>query len=179
MPTKFAGIDCSTNSIAFGVIQAGQLIDYGEEYFSGATVFERMLSAKRITEKLVESGRLDVDVVVFEAAVMVRSTSTALKLAYVFGTCMAEIMAGGARVIDVKPLEWQAGIGNPTLKAAEKLAIKKQHPGKSTTWYSGKGRETRKQRTMDIVNAEFGTSITSDNIGDAVGIAYYASKKLG
>ncbi len=179
MPTKFAGIDCSTNSIAYGVIQDGQLIHFGEEFFRGSTVFDRLLDARNVTKRLVETGQLDVDVVVFEAAVMVRSTGTALKLAYVFGTCMAEIMAGGARIIDVKPLEWQSGIGNPSLKAAEKLKLQRDFPGKSKVWYSGKGREFRKQRTMNIVNSRFSTSITSDNIGDAVGIALYASDKLG
>lgn len=176
MPNKIAGIDCSTNSIAYGVIQDGQLISYGEEFFKGATVFERLLSAKNTTEQLVKTGQLDVDVVVFEAAVMVRSTSTALKLAYVFGTCMAEIMAGGAKVIDVTPLAWQSGIGNPTLTRVEKLKIQKDFPGKSKTWYSGKGREIRKQRTMDIVNTKFGVNIKSDNISDSVGIAMHGAK---
>ena len=179
MPTKFAGIDCSTNSIAFGVIQAGQLVDYGEERFLGATVFERNLSAKLVTAKLVESGRLKADIVVFEAAVFVKSVAVAIKMAYCFGPCMAEIQYGGARVIDVKPLEWQSGIGNNALNAAEKLALRKQFPGKSTTWYSGKGRELRKQRTIDIVNKEYGINVTSDNIGDSIGICLYASRKLG
>ena len=178
-PKRFAGVDCSTNSIAFGVIEDGELVDHGEVYFQGATVFERMLDAKKKTAELVTSGRLKVDVVTFESAVIVRSAATGLKMAYVFGACMAEIMAGGARINEVKPLEWQSGIGNPALTRAEKLKIQKEFPDKSKTWYSNKGRELRKQRTMDIVNARFGTKIDSDNIGDSVGIVLHASKKLG
>lgn len=179
MPIKYAGIDCSTNSIAFGVIQAGQLVDYGEERFIGSTVFERNKNALLVTQALVNSGRLKVDLVVFEAAVFVKSVAVAIKMAYCFGPCMAAIQVGGARAIDVTPLTWQSGIGNNALNASEKAALKKLHPGKSASWYSGEGRKIRKQRTMDIVNTKYGINVTSDNISDSIGIAMYASEKLG
>lgn len=176
MPTKFAGIDCSTNSIAYGVIQDGQLIHYGEEFFKGATVFERLLDARNVTKRLVESGRLDVDVVIFEKAVVVHSAATAMKMAYVFGTCMAEIMAGGAKIMEVSPLDWQKSVNNPILTKSEKLQLQRDFPGKSKTWYSGKGRETRKQRTMDFIENEYGIKCANDNISDAIGVAHHASK---
>lgn len=178
-PTRYAGIDASTNSIAFGVIQDGKLIHYGQEFFSGSNVLERNLSAKRAVQKLVESGILSVDIVLLESAVYVKSVSVAIKLAMVFGTCLAEIQNSGARAYECKPIEWQTAIGNPSLKPAEKLKIQKDYPGHVKSWYLNKGRELRKKRTMDIINAKFGINITDDNIGDAIAISLFATQKLG
>jgi hypothetical protein len=176
---KFAGLDISTNSLAFGVIAEGQLVDFGEVFFTGSNVFDRMLDAKHVTQKLVAGQLSDIDVLCFESAVIVRSAAVAMKMAYVFGVCVTEIMETGTKITECKPLEWQSGIGNPALKAAEKATIKLQHPGKSSSWYSSAFRQFRKQRTLNIINAKYGTNIKSDNIGDAVGVTLHLYSKLG
>ncbi len=178
-PTRFLGMDLSTQSIAFSVIDGDELLDWGEVKLNGATVWERLQSGKREAEMLVRSGRMRADVISFEAAVRVNNMAVALKLAYVFGAVVAEVMEAGGKIYDVPPVTWQKGIGNPPLTTKERAAVKAANPGRSKSWYSNAGRELRKQRTLTIVNTKFGKQIISDNIGDSIGVALYAQKQLG
>ena len=105
---------------------------------------------------------------------MVRSTSVAIKMAYVFGAVIAALLKKGATVIEVPPISWQSFIGNKNLTLAEKNAIKKEFPGKSASWYQNKGRQIRKQRTIDFAKDNFGIELESDNVADSLGIAWWA-----
>jgi hypothetical protein len=87
-------------------------------------------------------------------------------------------MESNPEVHKVAPISWQSGIGNPNLKKAEKDAIQKEFPGKSKSWYQNKGREIRKARTLEIARGYFSIHDGSDNVGDAVGIALFCSRKL-
>lgn len=175
---RVCGIDASTNSLAFAVFEGETPIYCGEVKFNGSTVFERLKDAKRKTRLLVEAGYLRADYVAIESAVMVRNVQTAIDLAYVYGAIIGELMAFNPQVHKVAPISWQSGIGNPNLKKAEKEQIQRDFPGKSKTWYQNKGREIRKQRTLDIAHEYFNIPGNSDNVGDAVGIALYASRTL-
>ena len=176
--SRVIGIDCSTNSLAFAVFEGETPISCGEIVFRGATVFERLEYAKRVTHALVESGMLRADYIAIESAIMVRNVQTAIDLAYVYGAVIGELMTLNPKVEKVAPISWQSGIGNPNLKKAEKEQIKKDFPGKSVSWYSNKGRLIRKQRTLDIAKNYFSIPSNSDNIGDAVGIALHVSRAL-
>lgn len=170
------GIDASTNSLAFAVLQGDVVVKYGEIFFHGATVFDRLNDARAKTEGLLEE--FDIEYVCIEASVMVRSISVAIKLAYVYGAIIGELLKGGATVVEATPIAWQAFIGNPNLTAAEKAQIKKDNPGKSKSFYQVEGRKIRKQRTIKWVYDTFGIELKSDNVADAFGLSYYASNHL-
>ena len=174
--SRVIGIDCSTNSLAFAIFENNRPVLCGEFDFIGADVFERLSDAQIKTRALVDLGILQADYIGIESAVMVRNVQTAIKLAYVYGAVMGELMRGSSVVEEVAPITWQSGIGNPNLKTAEKAALRKEYPNKSDAWYKSKGRELRKERTLQIARSHFDISGGSDNVGDAVGIALYVSK---
>jgi len=175
---KIIGIDASTNSLAWAVFDDGKPFNCGEVMFTGADVFERIRDAKWKVRALVEAGILQGDYVVIEKAIMVRNVETAISLAYVFGVIIGELMELNPQVHKVAPISWQTGIGNPNLKTDEKAKIQKDFPNKSKSWYQNKGREIRKARTLEIARKYFVIPSGSDNIGDAVGLALFASKTL-
>lgn len=176
--SRVIGIDASTNSLAFAIFEDGHPVKCGEILFKGATVFERLKDAKRKTRALVKEGTLRGDYIVIESAIMVRNIQTAIDLAYVFGAIISELMQNNPEVHKVAPITWQTAIGNPNLKKPEKDQIQKDFPGRSKTWYGNKGREMRKARTLAIAREHFSIPSDSDNIGDAVGLALYATKNL-
>lgn len=170
------GLDCSTNSLAFSFIQDGKLLKYGELYFSGADVYHRAADARKKVEAL--SDEFDISYVAIEKTIHVRSIDTAIKMAYVAGTVISCLVENHAKVIEVAPISWQSGIGNPNLTRVEKAEIQKTHPGKSKTWYQNKSREIRKNRTKEWVKKTFGVEIESDNVTDAIGVGYFTNTKL-
>jgi len=177
--SKVMGIDCSTHSLAFTIFYNRRPIQWGKINFEGADVFERLSDA---ADKLrAVKDEFDVDYIAFEGAIMakVKNPDVTIKLAMVYGACIAELMRKGVKVVTVKPLEWQSYIGNPNFKVAEKNALKAEFPGKSASWYSTKIRGIRKQRTMDYFNKKWPQMKLEDNdVGDSAGIAYFAYHTL-
>lgn len=170
------GLDCSTNSLAFSIIEDGKLLKYGELYFTGADVYHRAADARRKVEALAQ--QFPVSYVVIEKTIFAKSVDTAIKMAFVAGTVISCLVEHHVKVLEVAPISWQSGIGNPNLTPTEKRKIQSDFPGKSKSWYQGKGREIRKQKTKDWVEETFGVKIESDNVTDAIGISYFASTKL-
>lgn len=176
---RVCGLDASTNSLAFAVMEGEKPIICGEIKFSGATPFERLKDARRKVRALVEAGTFDgVDFIVIESAIMVRNIQTAIELAYMFGAIISEMSEVCKELHKVAPISWQTAIGVPNLKKDEKEAIQKEFPGKSKSWYQNKGREIRKGRILEISRKYFDIADGSDNVGDAVGISLFASRAL-
>jgi Holliday junction resolvasome RuvABC endonuclease subunit len=177
--SKVMGIDCSTHALAFTVFYNRRPIHWGKIVFEGADVFERLADA---ADKLrAVKDEFDVDYIAFEGAIMakVKNPDVTIKLAMVYGACIAELMRKNVKVVTVKPLEWQSYIGNPNFKKAEKDALKLEFPGKSVSWYSTKIREIRKQRTMDFFNKKWPQmKLTDNDVGDSAGIAYFSYHTL-
>jgi Holliday junction resolvasome RuvABC endonuclease subunit len=177
--SKVMGIDCSTHALAFTIFYNRRPIQWGKINFEGADVFERLADA---ADKLrAVKDEFDVDYIAFEGAIMakVKNPDVTIKLAMVYGACIAELMRKNVKVVTVKPLEWQSYIGNPNFKKAEKDALKVEFPGKSVSWYSTKVREIRKQRTMDYFNKKWPQmELTDNDVGDSAGIAYFAYHTL-
>lgn len=171
------GVDASTNSFAFCLYGKDGPIRWGEVNFKGKTVFERLAYGQRHIAAMKD--HLQSDLVVFEGAIFVQNKKTVILLAYAFGAVISALINNGAEVKEVAPLQWQNFIGNKPLNKQEKEKVKNEFPGKSTSWYSNKFREIRKQRTMDWAEREFGVSVDSDNVSDAVGVAHYAFKTYG
>lgn len=174
--SKVLGIDASTNSFAFCVIDKGKAVKWGEIHFSGANIYDRIVDAKKKIRALKATGNLDVDVVALEAAVMVRSAATGLKMAYVFGAILGELIDDQSEIFEVHPIEWQSYIGNKNFTKSEKLRVKEDNPGKSESWLKNRIREMRKQKTIDFVKT-IGINTDNNNVADSAGIAWFAYNK--
>jgi Holliday junction resolvasome RuvABC endonuclease subunit len=170
------GIDASTNSMAFCIMQAGKPISYGEIMFHGSNVYERILDASLKVREL--RSQFKVDYIAIESAVLVNSAAVGIKMAYVFGAIMAELLRDGGEVREVKPLTWQSYIGTKSWTPKEKAALKAAIPGKSVSWYKAEIRKRRKQKTLDYFNKKYKIKLESDNVGDAFGVAHYLSEHL-
>lgn len=173
--TKVLGIDASTNSFAFCLMDHKNAVKWGEVTFEGADVYERILDAKNKIKAFKHT--LDFDFVVIEAAISVKSVHTGIKMAYVFGAIMGELLNENVEVVEVHPITWQSYLGNKNYTKAEKNAIKLEFPDKSDNWIKGKIRERRKQRTIDFAR-NLGIKTESDNVADAAGIAWYAVNEI-
>ncbi|CAB4185840.1 hypothetical protein UFOVP1119_139 [uncultured Caudovirales phage] len=173
--SKVLGIDASTNSFAFCLMNGKTPVKWGEITFEGQDVYERILDAKRKIKAF--KNELDTDFVVIEAAISVKSVHTGMKMAYVFGAIMGELLSDNVEVKEVHPITWQSYLGNKNFTKAEKLAIKNEFPDKSDNWIKGKIRERRKAKTIDFANS-LGIKTESDNVADAVGIAWYAVNEI-
>lgn len=176
---RVMGIDCSTRSLAFAIFDRLEPVRCGEIFFNGSNLYERLNDAHNKVPALVDDGLLVADYVAMEGAILVGNNArTGISLAYVYGAVMGGLMKGGMEVVNVGPITWQTYIGNPNLKKPEKEAIRAANPGKSESWYKNAGREFRKQRTLTFAKQFFDIDTDSDNVGDAVGIAWYAVNQL-
>lgn len=173
------GIDCSTKSLAYAVFDKKKPIHCGEIVFEGANLYERLADCHKKVPALVKAGVLKADYVAFEGAIITgKNAKVGLSLAYVYGAAMGGLMDAGMQVVNVGPIQWQNWIGNKRLNAAEKAEIVRASPGKSANWYLNANREFRKQRTLAFSRQFFPIASGSDNIGDAVAIAWYAVNNL-
>ncbi len=168
------GLDVSTKSVAFAIFKNGKPVRCGEIFLKGDDEYARAQDARRKTRALIEAGVLEADYVAIERAVFVNNMNVAIQLATVFG---AVVSAFDGKVWKFTPTEWQNGIGNPTWKKPDKDALKAKHPDKSDSWLKNESRKIRKQRTMDFARDHFDIESESDNVSDAVGIAYFCYKE--
>lgn len=175
---RVIGIDCSTQSLAYAIFDEGKAVTCGEVFFNGSDVYERLNDARRKTQALVDAGVLVGDYVGMEAAIAGKSSDVTIKLSYVYGAVLSVLMQNKMEVKTVYPITWQTFIGNPNLKKHEKQAIIDANPGRKPSWYQNEGRKMRKQRTLDFARQYFKIAGGSDNVGDAVGIAYYTNEQL-
>ena len=173
--SKVLGIDASTNSFAFCLMNEEKAVKWGEITFEGADVYERILDAKNKIKSFKHT--LDFDFVVIEAAISVKSVHVGMKMAYVFGAIMGELLSDNVEVVEVHPITWQSYLGNKNYTKAEKDAIRAEFPDKSDNWIKGKIRERRKQRTINFAK-NLGIQTESDNVADAAGIAWYAVNEI-
>jgi len=101
-----------------------------------------------------------------------------IKLSYVYGVVIAELMSTGSKVITISPSSWQAYIGNKNPTKDEKSAIRLANPGYADSWYKNKLRNIRKQRTADYFNRKYNLNVVDFDVADSFGIAHYANKIL-
>lgn len=174
---RFISIDSSTNSFAFAIWEEQELINYGKINFYGEKPLDKALDAARKVYALMVE--LEIDYVVIESAIFANSANVALSLGIsqgaVLGACR---LAGATHIYSVPPITWQSYIGNKNFTKAEKLQIRRDHPGKSTTWYRAFERGIRKQKTIDFVNKMYKLEIDDNDIADSIGIGYYSHNAL-
>ena len=173
---RVLGIDASTNSIAFCLMENDVPLKWGKINLSGNDIFEKIYDAK--VKMSVMLDELKSDYIAVEGAVLVRSPDAVIKLSYVYGVVIAELMSSGAKVITISPTSWQAYIGNKNPTKDEKSAIRLKHPGYADSWYKNQIRNMRKQRTVDYFNSKYRLSLDDFDVADSFGIAHYANKVL-
>ena len=173
---RVLGIDASTNSIAFCLLENNKPIKWGKINLTGNDIYEKIYDAKCKTFTMIDE--LKSDYIAIEGAVLVKSADAVIKLSYVYGVVIAELMSTGSSVITVSPSSWQAHIGNKNPTKWEKDKLRSENPGYADSWYKNKMREIRKQRTVDYFNKKYNLSLEDFDVADSFGIAYYANEVL-
>ncbi|MEY3878996.1 MAG: hypothetical protein EB150_06270 [Nitrososphaeria archaeon] len=173
---RVLGIDASTNSIAFCLLENNKPIKWGKINLIGNDIYEKIYDAKCKTFAMIDE--LKSDYIAIEGAILVKSADAVIKLSYVYGVVIAELMSTGSSVITVSPSSWQAHIGNKNPTKWEKDKLRSENPGYADSWYKNKMREIRKQRTVDYFNKKYNLSLEDFDVADSFGIAYYANEVL-
>jgi Holliday junction resolvasome RuvABC endonuclease subunit len=173
---RVLGIDASTNSVAFCLMENDKPLKWGKVEFVGADIYEKIYDAKVKMHAML--NELKADYIAIEGAVLVRSPDAVIKLSYVYGVVIAELMSTGAKVITISPTSWQAYIGNKNPTKDEKQAIRVKNPGYADSWYKTQLRNMRKQRTVDYFNKKYELSLKDFDVADSFGIVHYANKVL-
>ena len=173
---RVLGIDASTSSIAFCLMEDDVPLKWGKINLVGEDIYEKIYDAKNKMSIMLEE--LKSDYIVVEGAILVRSADAVIKLSYVYGVVIAELMSTGASVITISPSSWQAYIGNKNPTKEEKAAIKIKNPGYAESWYKNQLRNMRKQRTVDYFNKKYNLNVTDFDVADSFGIAHYANQVL-
>jgi len=174
--SKVLGIDASTSSIAFCLMENDVPLKWGKINLVGNDIYEKIYNAKVNMSAML--GELSADYIAVEGAVLVRSPDAVIKLSYVYGVVIAELMSTGAKVITISPSSWQAYIGNKNPTKDEKSAIRLANPGYADSWYKNQLRNMRKQRTVDYFNKKYNLSLSDFDVADSFGIAYYSNEVL-
>jgi Holliday junction resolvasome RuvABC endonuclease subunit len=173
---RVLGIDASTNSIAFCLMENDVPLKWGKIDLVGSDIYDKIYDAKKKMALMLDE--LKSDYIVVEGAVLVRSPDAVIKLSYVYGVVIAELMSTGAKVITISPTAWQAYIGNKNPTKDEKSAIRLKNPGYADSWYKNQLRNMRKQRTADYFNKKYDLNVVDFDVADSFGIAHYANKVL-
>lgn len=172
-PKRILSVDASTASIAFALFDGPKLERYGKVKFVGDDAYYKAGDASLKCLALLKD--FNAEAVVIESVPFINSPRTALQLALVQGSIIGAARACGiTTLVPVTPTQWQNHIGNPPLTKAEKASIMKEFPNKSKSWYQTKSREIRKQRTIDYINFRFGSSLSDNDVTDAIGIGCFA-----
>jgi Holliday junction resolvasome RuvABC endonuclease subunit len=173
---RVLGIDASTNSVAFCLMENDKPLKWGKIEFTGSDIYEKIYDAKVKMHAMLEE--LKSDYIAVEGAVLVRSPDAVIKLSYVYGVVIAELMSTGASVITISPTAWQAHIGNKNPTKMEKDTLRFENPGYADSWYKNKMRQIRKQRTVDYFNKKYNLELNDFDVADAFGIAHYSNTVL-
>ena len=173
---RVLGIDASTNSVAFCLMENDKPLKWGKIELSGSDIYHKIHDAK--VKMHVMLDELKSDYIAVEGAILVRSPDAVIKLSYVYGVVIAELMSTGAEVITISPTAWQAHIGNKNPTKAEKESLKIKSPGYADSWYKNQIRNMRKQRTVDYFNERYGLNLDDFDVADSFGIAHYANQVL-
>ncbi len=173
---RVLGIDASTNSVAFCLMDNNKPLKWGKIEFTGSDIYEKIYDAKVKMHAMLDE--LKADYIAIEGAVLVRSPDAVIKLSYVYGVVIAELMSTGAKVITISPTSWQAHIGNKNPTKMEKDKLKFENPGYADSWYKNKMRQIRKQRTVDYFNNKYKLNLSDFDVADSFGIAHYSNEVL-
>jgi len=98
---RVLGIDASTNSIAFCLMENDIPLKWGKIDLVGQDIYEKIYNAKLRMNLMLDE--LKSDYIAVEGAILVRSPDAVIKLSYVYGVVIAELMSTGSKVITISP----------------------------------------------------------------------------
>lgn len=177
-PKNLCTIDASTNSLAFALFIDGELKSYGKIKYQGSDIYAKISDIAHKTKAFFDVWQ--VDTIVIEDTIFANSPKTAAQLAKAQGALVAAANLGGVKsVYAISPITWQSYVGTKLLTPDEKKSIKVASPGKSVSWYKGKERDTRKNKTIATVNERFGLNLSDNDIADALGIGIFSLENWG
>ena len=96
---RVLGIDASTNSIAFCLMENDVPLKWGKIELHGLDIYEKIHDAKNKMHSMLEELRSDY--IVVEGAVFVKSADAVIKLSYVYGVVIAETLHSSAISVTV------------------------------------------------------------------------------
>jgi Holliday junction resolvasome RuvABC endonuclease subunit len=173
-PSRLCSIDASTNSLAFAIFDNNDLESFGKINFKGKNTYEKIADAAEKSLAFFNYYGVP-ECIVIEHTVFMNSPKTVADLALVQGAMLGSMSMSGAKTIkSINPIAWQTFIGNGRLTTPEKLAVRKEYPGKSDSWYKTREREVRKQKTIRFVSVQYGRTTQDNDVADAIGIGHYA-----
>lgn len=179
-PQRICSIDASTNSLAFAIFDGEKLTHFGKIKFEGNNVYSKVKDSARKCVSFFDEMSKYMDAIVIEHTVYLNSPKTAADLALVQGSLLGAAAQKGIRLAgSINPIAWQTFIGNGKLTKEEKLAIRKDNPGKSDSWYKNFEREFRKIRTIKVTNITYDVVNDDNDIADAIGVGHYAINNWG
>lgn len=174
-PNKICAIDASTNSLAFAIFHDSKLYKFGKINFEGINTYSKIKDSARKCVSLFNQLKNEIDAIVIEHTVYLNSPKTQADLALVQGALLGAAAQNGIRLAgSINPIAWQTYLGNGKLTKEEKLQIRKDHIGKSDSWYKAYEREYRKNRTIKVTNIIYDLSNNDNDVADAIGIGHYA-----
>ncbi len=178
---RILSVDASTKSFAFCLMEDGVIKLYGQYFYEGSNLIERLSDSLLKHQAIVDMPEFqNIDYVVFEAAVNVRSQSTAIAMAKSFGIAQAIFAGKGSKIVEVTPSTWQSYIGNPNISGSAKRDFVLARPFLKTKSQIDKYvREYRKKVTMNLIEEKYGIKAETDDVSDAVGICWWAYDKIG
>jgi Holliday junction resolvasome RuvABC endonuclease subunit len=173
-PSRFVSIDASSTSAAFAIFENDNLMQFGKINFVGTDHYKKAGDAcKKLTPLFKQ---FNVEAVVIENTIFANSPKTSMQLALAQGAIVSAAYINGVKdIYPCVPVAWQNWIGNKVLTKEEKSELRKKTPGKSESWYKGKERDFRKNRTIRLVNIEFMTDVSDNDVADAIAIGWYAT----
>jgi Holliday junction resolvasome RuvABC endonuclease subunit len=169
------GVDASTKSYAWCLLDGAKVVSMGEEVFEGKSMYEKMKEAEKAAQRL---AKMAPEFCALEQAVFVNNRAVTIKLSYFYGILMGAMAANDIPFDDVPPMTWMNHIGNARFTKQEQMDFRKLHPKRTKNWYKDQMRKIRKQRTIDWVVDRYSLTPENDNIADAVGVATYAREVL-
>jgi len=86
---RVLGIDASTNSIAFCLMEDDKPLKWGKVEFTGSDIYEKIHDAKIKVHAMLDELRSDY--IVVEGAVFVKSPDAVIKLSYVYGVVIENL----------------------------------------------------------------------------------------
>lgn len=171
---KVMGVDCSSKSFAFSLFKGEKLFYYGEVFFDDITLDPRMGAANdkmRAVRKLFG----EVDEIYYESPVYIQNKQTVIALSMMLGAALSPFLNEKTKTFRTHPIVWQRDM-NPALTKFEKDKIKSAHKDKSASWVKEAIRKEHKARSIKKANDMFGTSVTSDNVSDAILIGAFGAE---
>lgn len=180
VPQRVIGMDTSTHSIAFCLMERGDEWSptfWGKVYTESDSLPGTLGNIGAYLPRIFDIVKPDFACI--ESPVFVNSKVVTIKLSKVVGMTTGSVELYGVPTREVTPITWMNYIGNPTRDSkAFKDDMRKSNPGKPRTWYKQESRRLRKDRTRQWVIDTFGIELDDDDVTDAFGLAWYGAQEL-